>query len=64
MSAAAARREEQEAVAPHFVASSEFAGGKQGMIFKKGALGVGYYRDSLQRSTEQHHKLKPQIKSR
>ncbi len=47
MSAAAARREEQEAVAPHFDASSEFAGGKQGMIFKKGALGVGYYRNRL-----------------
>jgi len=31
---------------PAFVAAAKFAGARQGMVFKKGPQGVGYYKDS------------------
>ena len=43
---AAAKPAAEPAAAPPFIASKTFAGAKAGYVFKKGAQGVGYYKDT------------------
>ena len=42
-----------------FMPSKNFSGARPGYVFKKGALGLGYYRDHLPKATKSKPGLKP-----